>query len=233
MVSKQHQQDGRSEEEFDSAQSIYERGTPSTSLPIASLTFRQGFEQAGVQGCYKWRLTKKAVHEGVVPTARFRKRPTDKSRRHAPKRNPNRQAAGAKGGRSHAAIKKSRLDTLHHKADVENGHSIIPGAGAFGDRLPTYFHSDFLYQAYSPNLGADTLSYTGHSWGWGCEKEEIVLSDIERLDQSADIMRQVNLGMSIIMDQPTGFWYFDLWGGTHDRLLGQVWRVADAARVHF
>jgi hypothetical protein len=127
----------------------------------SSLNFIQAFEKVGVHRSAKWCLTEKAVREGVVATTRFRHKPTKKLKRHAPNRDPNRQASGAKGGRARAARVKNRLELPacslppHHTPDVNIGYNTTPEAGALGGLLSAYPYSSF---------SADTLSFTGGAY---------------------------------------------------------------------
>jgi hypothetical protein len=123
----------------------------------------------------RWRLTEKAIREGVQPTTRYRSYSTPNKLK---RRTPKRQASGAKGGRASARAKKSRhLPTCslspHYTPDVNIGCSTTPEAGALDSLLSAYSHTNF---------DADTLLFTNSAtlyqpctlvdqWGWPIETE--------------------------------------------------------------
>ena len=107
--------------------------------PPSSLTFTQGFEKVEDEWS-KWRLTEKAVLDGILATTRVRHKSTNKL--HARKPNPTRRKSGAKGGRANAekVKKKKRLEV--------QAYSTTPEAVDFGGLLPasyTDFDPDALF----------------------------------------------------------------------------------------
>jgi hypothetical protein len=113
----------------------------------------------------RWRLTEKAIREGVQPTTRHRNCPTPNKLKH---RTPKRQAPGAKGGRSlsphYTPDVNIRCSTT--PVTVQKGRPRVPlriqgiytvttpKAGALGSLLPAYSHTDF---------GADALFCTNQA----------------------------------------------------------------------
>jgi hypothetical protein len=164
-------------EEHDSIQPVYECGTPPPLSPPSSLTSTQAFEMVAEKWAARWRLTEKAICEGVQSTTRYQNCPTPNELK---RRTPKRQAPGAKGRRASASVQKSRQLLAcslspHHTPDVNIGCSTTPEAGALGSLLPAYSHTDFGADAlfctnqanlfdqsfYQPSTLADQLGWLG------------------------------------------------------------------------
>jgi hypothetical protein len=98
----------------------------------------------------RWRLTEKAICEGVRSTTRY----SNKIERRTPKR----QAPDARGGRDSASVQKSRQLLAcslspPYTPEVNIGCSTTPEAGALGSLLSAYSYT---------NSDADSLLFTNN-----------------------------------------------------------------------